>query len=107
MIPRLLLEYQQLLKNMNYTPEQRLFVYEKYPDLLAERDDCYLDKLTLLSQIGDFEKAIKMAKIKRFHIMRAARASLQSSTPGCMFSMGIGLSAKEIKKKLKKFIWMA
>ena len=35
---RLLLEYQQLLKNMNYTPDQRLAVYEQYPKLLEDRD---------------------------------------------------------------------
>ena len=37
--PRLLLEYEQLLKNMNCTIEERLAVYEKYPELLKERDD--------------------------------------------------------------------
>lgn len=74
--PRLLLEYQQLLKNMNYTPEERLAVYEKYPQLLAERDDCYLDKLTLISQIGDFEGAIKLAKAKRFHIYEGGEGKL-------------------------------
>ena len=74
--PRLLLEYEQLLKNMNYTPEQRLAVYEQYPDLLAERDDCYLDKLTLVSQTGDFEKAIEMARVKRFHIYEGGEGKL-------------------------------
>lgn len=74
--PRLLLEYEQLLKNMNYTPEQRLAVYEQYPDLLAERDDCYLDKLTLVSQTGDFAKAIEMARVKRFHIYEGGEGKL-------------------------------
>ena len=74
--PRLLLEYEQLLKNMNYTPEQRLEVYEQYPELLAERDDCYLDKLTLISQLGDYDKAIKLAKDKRFHIYEGGEGKL-------------------------------
>ena len=74
--PRLLLEYEQLLKNMNFSPEERLAVYEKYPDLLAERDDCYLDKLTLVSQTGDFEKAIEMARVKRFHIYEGGEGKL-------------------------------
>lgn len=74
--PRLLLEYEQLLKNMNYTPEQRLAVYEKYPELLAERDDCYLDKLTLISQLGKFEEAIELARIKRFHIYEGGEGKL-------------------------------
>lgn len=74
--PRLLLEYEQLLKNMNYTPAQRLEVYDKYPELLAERDDCYLDKLTLVSQLGNFEEAIHLAKIKRFHIYEGGEGKL-------------------------------
>lgn len=74
--PRLLLEYEQLLKNMNYTPEERLAVYEKYPELLAERDDCYLDKLTLVSQLGNFEEAIELARIKRFHIYEGGEGKL-------------------------------
>ncbi len=74
--PRLLLEYQQLLKNMNYTPEERLKVYDEYPDLLAERDDCYLDRLTLISQTGDFKRAIDLAKAKRFHIYEGGEGKL-------------------------------
>ena len=74
--PRLLLEYEQLLKNMNYSPKERLAVYDKYPELLAERDDCYLDKLTLISQTGDFKTAIEMAKTKRFHIYEGGEGKL-------------------------------
>ncbi len=74
--PRLLLEYEQLLKNMNYSIEERLNVYDKYPELLAERDDCYLDKLTLLSQQGKFEEAINMAAVKHFHIYEGGEGKL-------------------------------
>ncbi|MBO5199846.1 MAG: DUF5107 domain-containing protein [Clostridia bacterium] len=74
--PRLLLEYQQLLKNMNYSPEERLAVYDKYPHLLAQRDDCYLDRLTLVSQTGRFEEAIELARVKRFHIYEGGEGKL-------------------------------
>ena len=74
--PRLLLEYEQLLKNTNCSIEERLAVYEKYPKLLAERDDCYLDKLTLISQTGNFKRAIEMAANKRFHIYEGGEGKL-------------------------------
>jgi len=74
--PRLLLEYEQLLKNTNCSIEERLAVYEKYPALLAERDDCYLDQLTLISQTGDFKTAIEMAARKRFHIYEGGEGKL-------------------------------
>ncbi len=74
--PRLLLEYEQLLKNTNCTIEHRLEVYEKYPELLKERDDCYLDKLTLLSQQEKYEEAINMAAVKHFHIYEGGEGKL-------------------------------
>ena len=74
--PRVLFEYQQLLKNMNFTPAERLEVYEKYADLLAHRDDCYLDKVFLTTQAGEFKKAIDMAAVKRFHIYEGGEGKL-------------------------------
>ena len=74
--PRLLFEYQQLLKNMNVTPAERLAVYEKYADLLSKRDDCYLDKIFLTTQMGEFKKAIDMAAVKRFHIYEGGEGKL-------------------------------
>lgn len=74
--PRLLLEYEQLLKNTNADIEKRLAVYEQYPELLKERDDCYLDKITLLSMQGRYEEAIKMAAVKHFHIYEGGEGKL-------------------------------
>lgn len=74
--PRLLLEYQQLLKNTNAPIEKRLAVYEQYPELLAQRDDCYLDKITLLSQQGNYAKAIELAAAKHFHIYEGGEGKL-------------------------------
>ena len=74
--PRLLMEYQQLLKNMDYSPEKRLEVYNKYNELMLKRDDCYLDKLTLKCLIGNYEEAINMAKERRFHIYEGGEGKL-------------------------------
>ncbi len=74
--PRVLLEYQQLLKNMNFAPAERLAVYEKYADLLAMRDDCYLDRIFLTTQMGEYKKAIDMAAVKRFHIYEGGEGKL-------------------------------
>lgn len=73
---RLLLEYEQLLKNTNASIEKRLAVYDAYPALLQERDDCYLDQLTLLSQQGKYEEAIARAAAKHFHIYEGGEGKL-------------------------------
>ena len=74
--PRLLFEYQQLLKNGNASVDQRLAVYERNPDLLAQRDDCYLDRIVLLCQKGRYEEAIHSARIKHFHIYEGGEGNL-------------------------------
>lgn len=74
--PRLIMEYQQLLKNMDYSPEKRLEIYEKYNDLMLKRDDCYLDKITLKCLVGDYDQAIDMAKKRRFHIYEGGEGKL-------------------------------
>ncbi len=74
--PRLILEYEQILKNMNYTPEHRIAVYEAYKDLMLQRDDCYLDLITLHCMVGNYEKAIAMAKDRRFHIYEGGEGKL-------------------------------
>lgn len=74
--PRLLMEYQQLLKNMDYSPQKRLDVYEQYNILMEKRDDCYLDKLTLKCLVGEYSEAIDMAKKRRFHIYEGGEGKL-------------------------------
>lgn len=74
--PRLLMEYQQLLKNMDYSAQTRLDVYDKYHDLMLLRDDCYLDKLTLKCMVGEYKEAIDMAKKRRFHIYEGGEGKL-------------------------------
>ncbi len=74
--PRMLMEYQQLLKNTNASPEERLAVYDAYPELFAKRDDCYLDKVVLLTLVGRHKDAIDLAKVKRFHIYEGGEGRL-------------------------------
>jgi len=74
--PRLLMEYQQLLKNTNASLEKRLAVYEKYRSLLSKRDDCYLDMITLVCLSGKYGEAIEMAKKRRFHIYEGGEGKL-------------------------------
>lgn len=74
--PRLIMEYQQLLKNMDYAPSKRLEMYEKYNELMLKRDDCYLDKITLKCLVGEYAQAIEMAKNRRFHIYEGGEGKL-------------------------------
>lgn len=100
--PRLLLEYEQLLKNTNASIEERLSVYDKYPELLKERDDCYLDKLTLLSQQGKYEEAINMAAVKHFHIYEGGEGKLTKQHAWMHVLYGNELAKKGDTKKAEQ-----
>ncbi|MDF2926584.1 MAG: Tetratricopeptide 2 repeat-containing protein [Paenibacillaceae bacterium] len=74
--PRLLFEYQQLLKNRNISVDGRLAVYERYPELMEQRDDCCLDYIVLRSMKGDYQGAIDLARARRFHIYEGGEGKL-------------------------------
>lgn len=64
---RILMELDQLYKRMNFSPEVRLQKLEKYPELVADRDDLYLERATLCNQTGQFKKAYELIMSRKFH----------------------------------------
>ena len=64
---RILMELDQLYKNLNYAPQERLNLLENNLDLVEQRDDLYLERIILLNQQGEYHQA-KYLIIKRiFH----------------------------------------
>ena len=64
---RVLMELDQLYKKLQFSPEKRLSLLEKYPDLVDYRDDLYLEKVTLFNWTGEYKKALKMIDSRKFH----------------------------------------
>jgi tetratricopeptide (TPR) repeat protein len=64
---RILMELDQLYKRLNYPSEVRLHKLEKYPELVADRDDLYLEQATLCNQLGQYEKALELIMARKFH----------------------------------------
>lgn len=64
---RVLMELDQLHRNLNTAPAERLALLEKNSNLLTIRDDLYLEYITLLNQSGLYEKAAEMLAAKKFH----------------------------------------
>lgn len=54
---RILMELDQLYKRMCRPHAERLAFLEQYPELIMQRDDLVLEEITLLNQIGEYEKA--------------------------------------------------
>jgi tetratricopeptide (TPR) repeat protein len=57
----------QLNKKLNKPHQQRLAFLEKYLTLTEDRDDLYLERVTLYNHLGEFERARQLIQQRRFH----------------------------------------
>lgn len=64
---RILMELDQLYKRVCRPHSERLSLLDKYPELVLQRDDLYLEQITLWNQTGDYEKAMERLDVRRFH----------------------------------------
>lgn len=64
---RVLMELDQLYKLVNKPYKERLAFLEKHLPLVQERDDVYLERVTLYNQLDEHEKAKKLIMQRRFH----------------------------------------
>lgn len=74
--PRILYEYQQLLKQSSCSTEQRLALYEQYSTIAKQRDDCYLDWIMLLTSMRRYDEARLMISSRTFHIYEGGEGKL-------------------------------
>lgn len=58
--PRLLYERDQLDKRLNTAPAERLARLERLSDLVEQRDDLYLERVTLCNQMGRYDEALAL-----------------------------------------------
>ena len=64
---RIFLELDQLYKKLEYSVEERLAFYEKYPDTFVKRDDVFIEYITLQNYMGNHEKAYELLMSRHFH----------------------------------------
>lgn len=64
---RILMELDQLYKRLNVAPKVRLNKLGKYPELIDDRDDLYLEQATLYNQLGQYEKAHDLIMSRKFN----------------------------------------
>jgi len=64
---RLLYEWDQLKKRAGLaTAQERLTVIDAHPDLVAQRDDLSVERITLLNQAGEWPQALEEIANRRF-----------------------------------------
>ena len=64
---RILMELDQLYKRLNREPEKRLELLENHLSVVADRDDLYLERISLLNFTGEHQKAFDLLMSRKFH----------------------------------------
>ena len=64
---RVLMELDQLYKILNKPAEDRLALLDQYPALVNDRDDLYLERITLLNNLFRYEEAKVLLATRKFH----------------------------------------
>ena len=64
---RVLMELDQLYKRLNYPIKKRLEILNEYHPLVVQRDDLYLEKISLENSLGNYKTAMKMLEERVFH----------------------------------------
>lgn len=89
---RVLMELDQLYKLNNYSHTQRLQLLEAHIALVEQRDDLYLERITLYNLSGDFETARTLIAKRKFHPWEGGEGKVVSQYLLCH----IELAKKEI-----------
>ena len=92
---RILMELDQLYKRLSFSPEERLQKLEQFPESVDFRDDLYLERVTLLNQLGQFEKAFELISKRKFHPWEGGEGKV---TGQYVFSL-IGLAKAAIQNQ--------
>lgn len=74
--PRILYEFQQLLKNYPASDKVRLSLYRQNMQVMEQRDDCVLDFATLLTKQGEYTEAERVLEERTFHIYEGGEGKI-------------------------------
>ena len=99
---RILMELDQLYKCLGYNHQQRLDNLEKYPELIAQRDNLLLEEITLLNLTGRFEEAKQKLDAHKFHPWEGGEGKVSGQYQLCRLEMAKkALVAKEYDKAIQ------
>ncbi len=98
---RILMELDQLYKRMGHPHATRLQLLQKYPELIAQRDDLLLEEITLLNQTGRYEEAMKKLDAHQFHPWEGGEGKVSGQYQLCRLELAKkALAAKDYDKAI-------
>ena len=98
---RILMELDQLYKRVSRPHAERLAFLLKYAELLVQRDDLYLERITLLNQTGVYEEAKELLDARMFHPWEGGEGKVPAQYQIARVELAKKhLNAKDYKKAL-------
>lgn len=84
---RIFLELDQLYRKRGMSFEDRLARYEQHKELIAQRDDLYIEYITLLNMTGAYEKAYECIQGHHFHPWEGGEGKITTQYTLCLLQM--------------------
>lgn len=84
---RLFMELDQLYKKLGEDHTMRMTLYEKYPDLVEERDDLCIERITLYNQLGKYTVAKEMIASRKFHPWEGGEGKITKQYAVCRIEL--------------------
>ena len=94
---RIFMELDQLRKRLSMSPQKRLYYFDRYPELVARRDDLILERATLLNQLKRYEEAQQLIDNHVFHPWEGGEGKVSLQYQVCRLEQ-----AKQIISKIQQ-----
>jgi tetratricopeptide (TPR) repeat protein len=99
---RILMELDQLYKRLHKPHQERLAFLQKYPELIAQRDDLVLEEITLLNQLGRYEEAMQKLDAHQFHPWEGGEGKVTAQYQICRVELAKQLLSSNPSPKAKE-----
>ena len=86
--PRLLLEYDNLLRRKAVAPQERLALLESKPDVTTLRDDLTIHLMSLYNRLGQPQKALEIVSARFFHAWEGGEGSVAGQYSNAHWILG-------------------
>lgn len=101
---RVLMELDQLYKRMQKPHQERLDFLQKYPQMIAQRDDLVLEEITLLNQLGRYEEAMHLLDARQFHPWEGGEGKVSGQYQLCRLELAKQALAHGENEKAKQLL---
>ena len=101
---RILMELDQLYKRMQKPHQFRLDNLQKYPKLIAQRDDLVLEEITLLNQLGRYEEAKEKLDAHKFNPWEGGEGKVSGQYQICRVELAKRALTEKKDEKAKQLL---